>query len=146
MRVLRLAGRIVLDEAIDVITIDKDTHGNPLNSKMGGELLFYSGTNVSITSASCQMQINGVTSGGYWRNGSSSISALITGTVGGLFTHISTSIRLLNNSVVVVGFCAYMSPGGGSSSTGGGMTTPQASITAIKLFLTTGTFPAGTVV
>ena len=142
---LRLARRIVLTEVVSSITFDTDDDGRPLDSKLGGELLFYSGANTATATA--YMQLNGVSTTDYWV-GSSVLSYIITGAVGTFFSQKKIDINILSNNIVTSVNYSYRSDSGSGNYGvyGGGMTTPQTAVTAIKLFLSAGTFPAGTVV
>ncbi|WP_312059650.1 hypothetical protein [Anaerotignum sp.] len=145
---LRLARRVVLTEAVSVIEFNTDSDGTALNSTLGGELLFYSGTNSSIASVvGCNMQINGITTSSYITNGGTEVNYLNVGNVGNLISSKKTKISLINNNVFVETQMWYKYTSAGTSGSFiSGMTTPQTSITVIKLFLSAGTFPAGTVV
>lgn len=145
---LRLARRIVLTEVVATIEFNTDSDGNALNSTLGGELLFYSGTNASITSsATCYARINNVgQNDSYWVYSGTS-NTFVIGFVGNAFSKNHTDINILNQNLTIGSDYTYKSTASGNTASyGGGMTAPQSSITAIKLFLSAGTFPAGTVV
>ncbi len=144
---LRLARQIILTGTAATIEFNTDSDGNALNST-GGELLFYSGANSSIASVvSCNMQINGITTNSYSTGGGADVNYLNIGNVGNLASSKKTIISLINNNFFSETQIWYKySSGGSSGSFISGMTTPQTAVNAIKLFLSAGTFPVGTVV
>ncbi len=147
MKVLRLARRIVLEEVNEVIILDKDTEGNPLNSEKGGELLFYSGENTSITSPSTSyMQLNNLTGDSHWY--ASVVSDKVgTDNNGSVVAQKKIDMRIINGMIMITALASYQYASGGSTNLfGGGVRVPQTAITAIKLFLAVGTFPAGTII
>lgn len=144
---LRLARRVVLTEAVSSITFDTDDDGNALNSTLGGELVFYSGTNASISIfTNLQMQLNNISEGEYWTSHSTTATSLLAGRCAAVLSEGRILINNLNQNLIFNSSCVYRySTAGNLLTSGGGMTTPQTSVTAIKLFLASGTFPAGTV-
>lgn len=144
---LRLARQIVLTGTAATIEFNTDSDGNPLNSTLGGDLLFYSGENTSISTSSTRyMQLNGIVSSDYWYNGGMS-NYIPHGTEARTFSQAKTSIDILNQNLISNTKHVYTHPtGGGVALVGGGVATPQTAVTSIKLFLSAGTFPAGTVV
>lgn len=145
---LRLAKQIILSEAAATIEFDTDDDGNPLNSELGGELLIYCGENASVASnTGIYLQLNGITANQYWYQTLDTTYRMLLGAAGSLFTSNKTKINNLNGYTTFASLYACRYSGGGFSGIyGGGMTTPQTAVTAIKLFLASGTFPSGTVV
>ncbi|AMJ40387.1 hypothetical protein [Anaerotignum propionicum] len=146
---LRLAAQVIVPDGSvqPTIEIDKYTDGSPLHSELGGELLCYSGENANITTALGYLQINGITAPDYWGTVAQPAGAFSFGYWGNVSTEVFGSIRVLNKNVIVkVQSTARYELGGAMKMYGGGLTTPQTAVTAIKLFLSTGTFSAGTVV
>ncbi len=144
---LRLARRIVLTEVVSSITFDTDDDGNPLDSRLGGELLLSSGSNDSIGNGTqVNMQLNDIKSNSYWYNVASAGSSMYIGYMGNLFSLNAISIFILNGVAVARSTITYRYAGGGGDAVrGGGMTMPQTSINSIRFFVAVGTFPIGTV-
>lgn len=144
---LRLARQIILTGTAATIEFNTDSDGNALNSTLGGELLFYSGTNTSITTViSYFMQLNNVTTG-YWDSNNSSSVSILTGYCGSLFGEGKVMINNVNQNIIINSSYAYRTSSSGATGVRtGGMSYQQSSITSIKLIASSDTFPAGTVV
>lgn len=145
---LRLAHRTIVGAATPIIEFDKDDDGNPLNSALGGELLFYSGENASITTnVSFFLQFNKITSSSFWSNSSAASPYILLGTAGNVFSELRADVDVVNQNVIINSRSAFRtSSSGGIATGGGGIIPPQTAVTAMKLLLSAGTFPAGTVV
>lgn len=144
---LRLARRIVLTEAVSSITFDTDDDGNPLDSEFGGELLFYSGENTSITNAIyLYLQINNL-SGNVYVLGTSITTQFSIGYCAPSYTKNKVEIDVVNNNILIGSSFMYRTTSNGSyGNFSGVIMDSQSSVTTIKLFASTGTFPTGTVV
>ncbi|MEA5057244.1 MAG: hypothetical protein VB047_06770 [Anaerotignum propionicum] len=145
---LRLARRVVLTEAVSVIEFNADSDGNSLNSAMGGELSFYSGDNASVgTQAVAYIQLNGVTTNSYWTSSTNPSSSINVAWVGSSFSEFLVNIRIMQQNIAINSMYSQKNTSSGAQGVmGGGMFTPQSNVNRIKLFLSSGTFPAGTVV
>lgn len=145
---LRLAAQSIVPDGTTATTIeiDKYTDGTPLNSVLGGEVRVKTKANASFSSTSnCFLQTNKATSG-YWHMSGTGQTSILVGTLGNVVSNIKCLVDV-SDSIDVESFFSYAtSSSGNSGNRGGGMTTPQTAVTAIKLLIGTGTFPAGTVV
>lgn len=146
---LRLARRIVLTELVSVIEFNADSDGNALNSTLGGELrIKVSGSSVATgTTAYILAQFNKIYTDNYVDN-------IITPTknymcvsgIKNINVNCISEINILNNTIFAFSRGWYRDSSGGSlGNIAGELDSIQNSITSIKLFLSAGTFPAGTV-
>lgn len=146
---LRLAAQSIVPNGTTAaeIVIDKYSDGTALNSTLGGELLFYSGENTSISSAAYLYLILNNLTGNVYATGTAIATQFSAGYCAPVCSKNKIDIDIANDTILVGSSYMYRASSSGSyGNFSGAVTISESSIDSIKLFLSAGTFPAGTVV